>query len=412
MDAKEVIDSYQQGKRDFQGVDLKGQSFEKQNLQGINFSKANLEGTNFREANLEKAKFNGSDISGTDFTNAKLIKADFSKSKAEHHNNFSNINFTEANLREAKFIEANLRAAKFNGSGICGTDFTNAKLREADFSKSEAGLIKHKKFQKTYKYLIVTPLYFYGCFYMISLSLSIWIYSLLFDLDFQQKPEQLQYPILIFFIFIVGFFTYLIVNYTQGTKASSIIIAIAPLAIWLVNFKQPVILFIVWALILAGVFFFCINLTAILDKLLISWQTPIGNTERIFYVLTIAMLTFGSFLISGDLDSLFLPLLLIYSGLFILKIPYWISSIPLAIILFILGTIYTTYIVEKLSYIFIYLLFCTVIIIISAVLSNIAVAFLISGYCLVGWQKTYAIIFTLFCQILLFIACMQFIYLY
>lgn len=62
MKAHEVLKAYADGRRDFSGENLRGQSFKDKNLCGANFSAA--------------------DIRGADFTNAKLIDADFKGAKA------------------------------------------------------------------------------------------------------------------------------------------------------------------------------------------------------------------------------------------------------------------------------------------------------------------------------------------
>lgn len=62
MRATEVLKRYADGKRDFSGANLRGQSFKGKDLSGANFSEA--------------------DIRGANFTNAKLIGANFKRSKA------------------------------------------------------------------------------------------------------------------------------------------------------------------------------------------------------------------------------------------------------------------------------------------------------------------------------------------
>ncbi|MDJ1184270.1 pentapeptide repeat-containing protein [Roseofilum casamattae] len=59
MKATEVLERYKEGDRNFQRVNLRGQSFKGKNLAGADFSNAKIHGTDFTGANLTGVKFCG-----------------------------------------------------------------------------------------------------------------------------------------------------------------------------------------------------------------------------------------------------------------------------------------------------------------------------------------------------------------
>ena len=59
MKAKEVLRRYAAGERNFQRVNLRGQSFKGADLSGADFSEADIRSTNFKNANLQGVNFTG-----------------------------------------------------------------------------------------------------------------------------------------------------------------------------------------------------------------------------------------------------------------------------------------------------------------------------------------------------------------
>jgi hypothetical protein len=57
MRAKEILQRYAQGERNFSGINLRGLSFQGANLSGADFSGADIRGTNFRGAILQGVNF-------------------------------------------------------------------------------------------------------------------------------------------------------------------------------------------------------------------------------------------------------------------------------------------------------------------------------------------------------------------
>lgn len=59
MKAYEVLKQYKNGRRDFRGENLQGQSFRDKDLSGADFSGADIRGANFTNANLKDVNFRG-----------------------------------------------------------------------------------------------------------------------------------------------------------------------------------------------------------------------------------------------------------------------------------------------------------------------------------------------------------------
>ena len=59
MRASEVLAKYAKRERNFQGINLRGQSFKDEDISGADFSEADLRGANFTGANLRGVNFTG-----------------------------------------------------------------------------------------------------------------------------------------------------------------------------------------------------------------------------------------------------------------------------------------------------------------------------------------------------------------
>jgi uncharacterized protein YjbI with pentapeptide repeats len=77
MNAKELIEKYKNGQRDFRQVDLEGENLAWSTLSDADFRGANLQNVNLKGATLHRVKFNeGANLTFTDLSSAKLINTD------------------------------------------------------------------------------------------------------------------------------------------------------------------------------------------------------------------------------------------------------------------------------------------------------------------------------------------------
>ncbi|MGD1715496.1 pentapeptide repeat-containing protein [Dapis sp. BLCC M172] len=95
VSAEEFLRRYNEGERDFTGINLAGVD-----LSGKSFNDSKL--------NLSNANFNGANLSQVDLRSVNLTGAKFKSA------NLSEIKFYSANLSQAKFINTNLNKAQMN----------------------------------------------------------------------------------------------------------------------------------------------------------------------------------------------------------------------------------------------------------------------------------------------------------
>jgi uncharacterized protein YjbI with pentapeptide repeats len=130
MTAQELLERYQQGERNFSGIDLQDAS-----LQNISLRHSDLLGANLRGANLYHADLRGTNLSGADLWRADLRQANL-QGAILHNADLRDTNMREANLRGAILRDADLRDALLWRANLHEADLQGADLRGAniDFS--------------------------------------------------------------------------------------------------------------------------------------------------------------------------------------------------------------------------------------------------------------------------------------
>jgi hypothetical protein len=107
LTAKEVLQGYAAGTRNFASL----------NLKHIKLSLENLNEINVRDSNLSGAELDGTSLYQSNFSNATLVAA-----------SFVDANLYEANLGGAILKDANLFGANLIGANLKGADLTNTCL--------------------------------------------------------------------------------------------------------------------------------------------------------------------------------------------------------------------------------------------------------------------------------------------
>ncbi|MGF1460866.1 MAG: pentapeptide repeat-containing protein [Leptolyngbyaceae cyanobacterium] len=119
LNADELKQSYQKGRRDFSLL----------LLQAINLPKAALSDTNFTESKLRKANFQNSDLSNANFGRADLTQASLRGANLGRAY-FTNANLQGADLRGADLQYATLSNANLKEANLCGADLTGARISD------------------------------------------------------------------------------------------------------------------------------------------------------------------------------------------------------------------------------------------------------------------------------------------
>ena len=145
--ANQLLQSYSNGERNFQGVELIGAKLNGAILNYANLRQAELMLASLNEACLEGTKLQGANLIGADMigaylrraelVGANLIGTDLAEADLTEANLMScnlggaclrNANLRGSNLSEAVFIGADLRGADLTDAIILGTNFYEANL--------------------------------------------------------------------------------------------------------------------------------------------------------------------------------------------------------------------------------------------------------------------------------------------
>ncbi|MDQ2098085.1 MAG: pentapeptide repeat-containing protein [Tychonema bourrellyi B0820] len=156
ISAEEFLQRYNQGERDFMGVNLAGVNLSGKSLGGVNLSSANLcgaelskaylLGANLSEANLSHANLHKANLESSNLDKAQLLNANLSEVNLLYANlseaNLSGLNLSDVNLSQgmnlsrANLSNANLTGLNLRQSQLMNADLSNANLSNANLFKA------------------------------------------------------------------------------------------------------------------------------------------------------------------------------------------------------------------------------------------------------------------------------------
>jgi uncharacterized protein YjbI with pentapeptide repeats/stress response protein SCP2 len=147
ISAEEFLQRYQEGERDFTGinltgVNLTGKSLSQVNLSSANLSGAELSGTNLHGANLSEANLCHANLHKANLNSANLRKTIFIKANLNevslYYANLSEANLSGLNLSGINlYPETNLSMANLSKANLTGLNLSKLELMEADLSNAD-----------------------------------------------------------------------------------------------------------------------------------------------------------------------------------------------------------------------------------------------------------------------------------
>ncbi len=159
ISAEDFLQRYEEGERDFTGVNLAGVNLSGKSLSQVNLSRANLSGAelseanlhnaNLSEANLCHANLHKANLNSANLRKTKLLKANVSEVSLYYANlseaNLSGVNLSDVNL----YPETNLSMANLSQANLTGLNLSKLELMKADLSN--ANLTKTNLFEANLK---------------------------------------------------------------------------------------------------------------------------------------------------------------------------------------------------------------------------------------------------------------------
>ena len=138
ISAEEFLQRYEDGERDFTGINLAGVNLSGKSLIRVNFNLANLQEANLSLTDMNNAELSQANLSGANLTkanlqSAKLLQANLNKTKLNEAN-LNAANLTAANLLGANLMQANLLYANLTVAELSEANLKNAQTKGANFS--------------------------------------------------------------------------------------------------------------------------------------------------------------------------------------------------------------------------------------------------------------------------------------
>lgn len=125
MDVGEFLRRYEDGERDFSGIEIKDADLSHVSLNYANLRGAKLINVNLSNATLWEVDLSEADLSGSNLTNASLTKANLTKADLSDAN-LSCADLNSANLRNANLTNTNLNYTDLIGADLIGTNIDKA----------------------------------------------------------------------------------------------------------------------------------------------------------------------------------------------------------------------------------------------------------------------------------------------
>ncbi|MDJ0683030.1 MAG: pentapeptide repeat-containing protein [Xenococcaceae cyanobacterium MO_167.B52] len=127
----ELLEMYNNGQRNFQGIELIGAKLNGAILNGADLSQSELMLASLNEACLEQTRLQEAYLSGADMVGAYLNSADLAGAT------LIGVDLTDANLTEANLIKCNLGGACLRNANLRGANLSEAVLIGADLQGAD-----------------------------------------------------------------------------------------------------------------------------------------------------------------------------------------------------------------------------------------------------------------------------------